>query len=70
MARLTEELSSANENLKDRVRIRTVELREARAHTEAIIEQLPSGLVEFDESFSCTNKSSRRTTAWHFKEAF
>ncbi len=52
LARLTEELSSANENLKDRVRIRTVELREARAHTEAIIEQLPSGLVEFDESFN------------------
>jgi PAS domain S-box-containing protein len=51
LARLTAELKSTNENLQVAVRDRTKELENSKVHTETVIENLTSGLLEYDNSF-------------------
>jgi len=46
---LTKKLQSLNENLENKVAKRTEEVNESRLHTEAIIENLTLGLIEYDK---------------------
>jgi len=49
---LTGKLQTLNERLEEKVQERTEELRVSNIHTEAIIENLTVGLVEYDEGFT------------------
>ncbi len=62
LAKLTTELKDLNENLQVRVDERTRELKNAKAHSETVIENLTSGLIEYDNDFTVLriNKAAER----------
>jgi PAS domain S-box-containing protein len=70
LARLTFELQNVNENLQTTIDERTRELQKSKARTEIVIENLTSGLLEFDNSFILIriNKAAERLLGIDRKE--